>query len=301
MKCTIIIERIHMHDKSLFQKLFTENELKDIIRRASHMCHSELEEHQFRMAAFYNLDVAHAYDLLDDIPTAHQNYELTIQYLNQDQHQPIWVRLECLYRLGNHEEALEAGIKEGCTESRIALLHENAGKYSEAQKLYETIAQTYTWKPEYTRSHLFPLFLQHHSDIWIKAQNMEKALYYNEKAREKWEQIKDNLPKNLVPIEKGWFFEEIGHIYESSDLYNEALEYYEKAHEYYLLANTEEYLPSSETNYVDGDGDDYAIDFLFQLPEIRMVYYSVNSYIEDDLRRIKYRILNLKEKMKSEY
>ena len=286
-----------MH-KKFIQKLFTESELKDIIKRASYRCHSELAERQFRMAAFYNLDVAHAYDLLDDIPTAHQNYELTIQYLNQAQFQPIWIRLECLYRLGKNEEALEAGIKEGCTESRIALLHENAGLYSEAQKLYETIAQTYTWKSEYTRDHLFPLFLQHHSDLWAKAQNMEKTQFYNEKACEKWEKIKDNLPENLVPIEKGWLFEEIGHIYESAHSCNQALEYYEKAHENYLLGNTEEYLPSSDTNIVDGDWEDYAIEFLFQLPEIKMIYYSVNSYMEDNLRRIKYRILNFKEKIK---
>ena len=287
--------------KKLIQSLFTEPELRDIIKRASHMCHSELEEHQFRLAAFFNLDVAHAYDLLDDIPTAHQNYELTIQYLNQAQFQPIWIRLECLYRLGKNEEALEAGIKEGCTESRIALLHENAGLYSEAQKLYETIAQTYTWKSEYTRDHLFPLFLQHHSDLWAKAQNMEKTQFYNEKACEKWEKIKDNLPENLVPIEKGWLFEEIGHIYESAHSCNQALEYYEKAHENYLLANTEEYLPSSETNYVDGDGEDYIINFLFQLlPEINLIYYFVDFFMKDTLRRIKYRILNIKEKIKSE-
>jgi tetratricopeptide (TPR) repeat protein len=287
-----------MH-KKLIQKLFTESELKDIIERASHKCDSELEEHQFRMAAFYNLNVAHAYDLLDDIVTAHENYELTIQYLNKDQFQPIWVRLECLYRLGNHEEALEAGIKEGCTPSAIADLHENAGMHSQAQKLYEEIAQTYTWKPEYTRDHLFPLFLQHHSDLWAKAQNMKKAQHYNEKARKAWGQIKDNLPKNLVPIEKGWLYEEIGHVYESAHSYYTALECYEKAHEKYLLGNTEEYLASSETHYIDGDGEDYVIDFHFQLPGILIVYYSVHSYIEDDLKRIKYRILNLEEKMKS--
>jgi tetratricopeptide (TPR) repeat protein len=286
-----------MH-KKLIQNLFTKNELKDIIERASHMCHSELEEHQFRMAAFYNLDVAHAHDLLDDIPSAHQNYELTIHYLNQDQFQPIWIRLECLYRLGKNEEALKAGIKEGCTELAIARLNENAGMYSEAQKLYEIIAQTYTWKPEYTRNHLFPLFLQHHSDIWIKAQNMEKALYYNEKARVKWEQIKDSLPKNLVPIEKGWLFEEIGHVYESTHSYNQAFKYYEKADENYLLANTEEYLPSSEANIDDGDWEDYAINFLFQLPPyIHLVYYLVDFFMEDILRRINYRILNIEEKM----
>jgi hypothetical protein len=289
-----------MYDKTLFQKLFTENELKDIIRRASQICQSDLKEHQFRMAAFYNLDVAHAYDLLDNIPKAHENYQLTIQYLNQDQYQPIWIRLECLYRLGNHEEALEAGIKEGCTELAVAKLNENAGMYSEAQKLYETIAQTYTWKPEYTRSHLFPLFLQHHSDIWVKAQNMEKAHYYNEKAREKWEKIKDNLPGNLVPIEKGWLFEEIGHIYESSDLYNTAMKYYEVALENYLLANTDEYLPSSEANIDDGDWEDYAIDFLFQLPEIKIIKIFIDRFVLYNPRRVKYRILNLEEKIKSE-
>ncbi|MBU7043241.1 MAG: hypothetical protein HXS47_06580 [Theionarchaea archaeon] len=284
-----------MH-KKLIQKLFTESELEDIIKRASHRCHSELAERQFRMAAFYNLDVAHAHDLLDDISTAHQNYELTIQYLNQDQHQPIWIRLECLYRLGKTKEALEAGIKEGCTELAVASLHENAGLYSEAQKLYKTIAQTYTWKPEYTRDHLFPLFLQHHSDLWAKAQNMEKTLYYNEKAHEKWEKIKDNLPENLVPIEKGWLYEEIGHIYERAHSYNEAMAYYEKALEYYLLANTEEYLPSSDTNIDDGDWEDYAIEFLFQLPEIKIIKIFIDRFVLYNPRRVKYRILNLKEK-----
>jgi tetratricopeptide (TPR) repeat protein len=129
---------------------------------------------------------------------------------------------------------------------------------------------------------------------------MEKALYYNEKAHEKWEKIKDNLPKNLVPIEKGWFFEEIGHIYESSDLYNEALEYYEVALENYLLANTDEYLPSSEANIDDGDWEDYAIDFLFQLPEIKIIKIFIDRFVLYNPRRVKYRILNLEEKIKSE-
>ena len=34
-------------------------------------------------------------------------------------------------------------------------------------------------------------------------------------------------------------------------------------------------------------------------PDNVIVYYSVHSSIEDDLKRIKYRILNLEEKMKS--
>ncbi len=91
----------------------------------------------------------------------------------------------------------------------------------------------------------------------------------------------------------------MGHIHEKAGDLTEALEYYQKALEKYELGNTEEYRPSSETHYEDGDWDHYAGYFYTQLPETLMLNLKSEYFMKFHLRRIRYRILKLEEQEKT--
>lgn len=109
----------------------------------------------------------------------------------------------------------------------------------------------------------------------------------------------NTLERNLYPIEEAWLHEGIKYIYEKSGDFETATEHYEKALEKYELANTEEYHDSSETHYIDGDWNCYCIkSFYFQPPEALMLNLTVEHFMKFNFGKIKYRILNLEEKMK---
>lgn len=103
----------------------------------------------------------------------------------------------------------------------------------------------------------------------------------------------------MYPVEEAWLYEGVGHIHEKAGDLTEALEYYQKALEKYELGNTEEYRPSSETHYEDGDWDHYAGYFYTQLPETLMLNLKSEYFMKFHLRRIRYRILKLEEQEKT--
>jgi len=86
-------------------------------------------------------------------------------------------------------------------------------------------------------------------------------------------------------------------IYEKAGEFDTALEYYKRAEVKYEQAYTED-ITSTEVNQVDGDWDDYWGFFVNQIPDFRLIYFRSDGPEENDYRRIKYRILNLKEQMK---
>jgi hypothetical protein len=285
----------------IIQNLFREEELKNKYRTISNALWKEISLKNYQIAGFYYIDLSHISILLENESESKKNYQNALNYLQMGSLNLSFLKAECLIHLGEIDKALKIVIKTfSQNKSVLAQLYEIAGMHSQVQSCYEQIAQTYTWKPEYTRDHLFPLFLQHHSDLWAKAKNMEKTRFYNEKACEKWEKIKDNLSANLVPIEKGWLFEEIGYIYEKANNYKTTMNYYDYAENEYDKAFSEEHLAETETYWVDGDGEYYIDSFSLQVPYLNFMTFRDEHFKESYFRRIKYRILNVEEKMKSE-
>ncbi|KYK35781.1 MAG: hypothetical protein HXS46_17035 [Theionarchaea archaeon] len=280
------------------RKLFTEQELNAILQKAHNSLQKELNDKDYRMAAFYSLDIAHIYDLLGDREKAEQHYRITTEYLDCADFQPLWIRLECLRALGKLEEAVKAALSNPShSKIELAELYKEAGKHDIARKIYAELATRQFCNPDRLENFIYPQYLQHISNLWERAQNAEKAREFNESAREAWEKVEAKLEKHLYPIEKAWLNEGVGYIYEKACNFEKAMDYYQKAGEEYDLANMEKYRASSETHQVDGDWDHYAIYFYTQLPETLMINF-LEYFMKFNFRRIKYRILMLEEKMR---
>jgi tetratricopeptide (TPR) repeat protein len=284
----------------ILRKLFTEQELERTLSVALCKLQKELNDNDYRMAAFRSHDIAHIYDILENKKSAEHYYRSTIRYLDRAEFQPLWIRIECLNALGDHKEALEVLLNDPHhTRLGLAELYEKVGKYDTAREIYAELATEQSKKAE--RSKVFQsLFLQHASDLWERAQNTEEARKCNQRAVYAWEKMKDDMKRPLVSIEKAWLYEEVGYIYEKAGKFETAMKYYEKAESKYELAYTED-VASAETHYVDGDWGYYIECFYFQLPEIRMIKLRFEYFMKFDFRRIKYRILKLKEKMRVQH
>jgi tetratricopeptide (TPR) repeat protein len=269
------------------------------LQKARYELQKELDDKDYRMAAFRGLDVAHIYHILGDKKKANHYYRAALNYLDSADFQPLWIRLECLSALGKHEEALKIVLDDPhYTQLGRATLFEKAGNHDIAQKIYTELAIEHA-KKAIKSEFLQPLFLQHAADLWERAHNIKEARKYNQMARKAWEKMKDNM-ESLHTIEKAWLNEEVGYIYEKAGKFETAMNYYEKAQANYEQAYAED-VTSAGAHYVDGDWDYYIPCFYLQLPEIRMIELSFEYFIKFDFKRIKYRILNLKEQMKKEY
>ena len=282
----------------IFRSLFTEEELRKNLQKSFINIQRELNDKDYRIAAFYSLDAAHLYDLLGNREKAEEYYRNTIEYLNQADFQPLWIRLECLRALGRYEDALEAALSSSHhSKIELAELYREAGNPCIAQEIYAELASKHLCDPDVLENFLYPQCLQHISDLWEKAQDAEKTCEYNKRAREAWEKIESNLEKCLYPIEKAWLYESVGHMYEKARNFTKAMDYYQRAKEKYYQADTEEYRASSETHHDDGDWDYYALYFYTQLPETLMIKFH-EYFMKYNIRRITYRILSLEEHMK---
>ena len=285
-----------MKNIEILRTLFTEQELKKNLKKAQRKLQKELLDRDCRMAAFCSLDVAHIYDLLEEREKAEYYYRTTLKYLDHAKYQPLWIRIECLHALKRHEEALHTILDDPHpAQLELARLYESTGSHDIAQEIYIELAIEQSKKADESEF-LQPLFLQHASDLWEKAQNIENAYKYNERAVEVWEEMK-NMQLSLHTIEEPWLYEEVGYIYEKAGKFSTAHEYYKKAESKYELAYTVD-VTSAEANYADGDWDYYIGCFYFQLPEIRMIELSFEYFIKFDFKRIKYRYLALEKKMK---
>ncbi len=294
----------------IFRKFFAEGELEELLEKAFETLrkYTEMIENPeknsfnqaYRMAAFYSLDIAHIYDLMENEKNAHDYYETALDFLNRADFQPLWIRLECLRALERHEEALKTALDHpSSSREKIAQLYRKTGREETAQQLYAELALEESCNPEEMKASLYPQCLQHVSDLWEKAHDAENAEEYNQRARKAWEKVQNNTERNLYPIEEGWLSEGVGHIYEKNGEFHIAMEYYNRANTKYELANQKEYLASSETHQVDGDwGYYFAKYFYTQLPEILMIDFLIEYFMKLHLRRIKYRILMLEEKMR---
>jgi tetratricopeptide (TPR) repeat protein len=154
--------------------------------------------------------------------------------------QPLWVRLECLIALGKPEEALNiASTDPHYTVLGLALLHEKIGNNDTACNLYRKVTARESVKKE-SKTILRPHFLQYLSDLWEKAQDIERARFFNEKAVQTWEETKDTRYDSLAPIEEAWLHEEIGYICQKAAQFKIAMDYYQEARTMYRKAYTED-------------------------------------------------------------
>lgn len=280
------------------RRLFTEQELVEDLQKANVRLDKELKKKDFTIATFYSFDIAYIYELLGNKKKAEHHYQNTLRYLDHADFKFLRIRIECLRALGKHKEALEAALDDShYTKLGLAKLYEKAGKPDVAREIYTELAIEHSKKA--IESMFFkPHFLQYASDLWERAQNLEKARKYNERAVEAWERMRDKKERPLHTIEEAWLYEEVGYIYEKADKFEIAMEYYEKSKEIYELAYEED--PAAVyTHQVDGDWDYYKeIFFYLQLFGTRIFKLRVENPMKYDYRRIRYRILNLKEQMK---
>ncbi|MGD2249795.1 MAG: tetratricopeptide repeat protein [Candidatus Methanofastidiosia archaeon] len=286
-----------MKSIEVLRKLFTEQELKENLRKTNNRLLEELDEKSYWMAACFSFDLARIYDLLYERKKSKHYYHTTLKYLDCADFQSLWMRIECLLAVGKSKKAYNTILTNPPhSQKDLARYYEKLGKYEISQKLYAELAETQSCDINKMENFIFPQCLQYISNLWEKAQNIEKAHEYNQRAVKAWEKI--TIEKRLYPIEEAWLYEGIGYIYEKSCEFGKALEYYEKSLKKYELADTKEYRNSSEANYIDGDWDYYYIKFFyFQLPEEPMLNLRVEDFMKFNFRRIKYRILKLEEKM----
>ena len=283
-----------MKKTKIFKKLFTEQELKENLQEARSKLQKELENRNFTIAAFYSFDIAYIYEFLGDKKKAEYHYQTTIEYVNRAEFKFLWITQECLLALGKHKQALEITLNDPHhTNLELANLYEKAGEYDLSRQLCAELAMEQSEKA--SKSTFFkPHFLQNASDLWSKACNVKKTREYNQGALQAWEKMKGSS-KSLHPIEKAWLLEEVGYIYEKAGNYETALTDYKKAKSTYEEAYIED-ITCTLTHQIDGDWDYYKEDFFrVQFLGLRMFKLRVEHPMKYDYRRIRFRILNLKE------
>jgi tetratricopeptide (TPR) repeat protein len=288
-----------MEKNEILKRLFTEQELREYLKEALKSLQEELNSKDYSIAVFYSFDAAYLYELLGDRRKAEHYYQTTLDYLNHSKYQWLGIRIESLRALGRHQEALETTLNDpGHVKLRVAALYEDVGKQRIAQNLFTKFAIEQSKKADEVKGFFQPHHLQEASDLWDKARNRNKTLTYNQKAVEAWEEMKDTLQKPMELVEEAWLYEEVGYIYEKAQKFETALKYYEKAKSRYEDAYTED--PGVVfVHQVDGDWDFYKEYFYYvQFLGLRMFKLRVEHPMKYDYRRIKYRILNLKDQMK---
>ena len=179
----------------------------------------------------------------------------------------------------------------------LARLYDELGRHEEALLLHAGMARCSYKITQVHHPFWRPHYLQEAADLRERAQHVEMAHIYNQRAVAAWEEVKDNIGRHLELIEEAWLFEEVGYIYDKAGKFDIAKEYYDRSESKYKLAYTED-PTATGAHQVDGDWDNYWGFFVHQIPDFRLIYFRSDGPEENDYRRIKYRILNLQEQMK---
>jgi tetratricopeptide (TPR) repeat protein len=285
----------------LIRKLYTEEELQGKIQKCKEEHeHSEAKKYyQGMISATYAM--ALIYEILEEEEKSKHFLEKVVDEWNTYQDNcSEYKYLIALMKLGRQEEALEGIVKNPEHWGIKTLAHacQEVGRKNEAILLYSGLA---VHAREISEIHSSPWrshYLQKASDLWEKAENQQLMHLYNQRALEAWEKEKDSIDEDLYTIEKAWLYEEVGYIHEKALKFQPALDYYQKAKAEYEKSYTEE-VGSAETNYFDGEGDHYLGFFSLQIRDWPYIDLPLDSFEENDLRRIKYRILNIEEKMRA--
>jgi len=288
----------------LIKKLYTREELEGKIEKYMKEYEKHESKNEYKYMAFACSDIARFYEILEDKKKSNYYYEKIVETWRA--HPGKFVDSECvgaLRRLQRPEEALKIVLSnpKSWGVETLAHLYEDVGRTEEAIIIYSSLASC-SWELHRVCSPFWrPHYLREAADLHEKAQKFDKVREYNKKTVEAWEKIKDNVDRNLYPIEEAWLYEEVGYIYEKVGKFETATEYYQKARSKYEQAYTDEYLASTKTNIVEYFGDwwnKYYKFFIRQIPDFRLIYFLYEYCKENDYRRITYRVLNLKELMK---
>ncbi|MGC1120575.1 MAG: hypothetical protein WBA22_05730 [Candidatus Methanofastidiosia archaeon] len=282
----------------LTRKLYTEEELQEKIKKYKQEHDSSKAEVDYQRMT----DTAYTLALLFEIMGDEENSKYYLKRIvdEWDAHQNRYVRwayLRALEKLGKAEEAVEEILKtpRNFGIETLAYAYEEAGRKNEAILLYSGLAvhafELYRFSPPFWWPHL----LQKTSNLWEKVERKEWATSYNMRALQAWFEVKDNTDRKLRTIEEAWLHEEVAYIHERAQRFDEALRYYRKAQAEYETAHKKEPV-SVQANYCDGNGDRYYNFFSWQIPDLPYIHLSHDNYEENDLRRMRYRFLNLEQK-----
>lgn len=286
---------------ALLRKVYARGELQDRIKQRMEEYERSKTKNDYRSMAQGCYDIGRLFELLEDKSKSEYYYQKVVDEWNaHPEDVPDYVCVNALEDLNRLEDALELVLAHPTNWSikTLAQLYEKLGKGEEARLLYAGLAYHSFQLSEAYYPFWQPHYLREGADLYEKAQNFYIVRIYSDRAVESWEKIRNNIERHLYPVEEAWLYEEVGYIYEKVDKFEKAMEYYEEAKSKYELAYTEEYLTSTETHQVDGDWDTYLAFFAQQIPAFGLISFRFVGCKENDRRRIRYRILNVEEKMK---
>lgn len=283
----------------ILDKLYTQEELHHRVSKwvARYEEFQTMKDYQSMASTCY--DIGCLFELLKNNEKSTYYYkEIVDEWNAHPEEVPYRICVSALRALGRPEEAFSIVLThaESWDLIDLASLYEELGRIGEARLLYAGIAanslalsnSSSFWRPHY---------LQEATDLREKAQHFEIAQIYSQRAIEAWEGTRDHLDKSLELIEKAWLYEEVGYIYEKAGRLEKAMDYYRKAQSRYREAYAED--PTAVlTHQIDGDWDRYFGFFARQIPDFKLINFRPDGPEENDYRRIKYRILSLKGRMR---
>ena len=284
----------------LIKKLYTKGELQKKLKERITKCEWYQRTKDYRLLAAKYYEIASLYEILGSKKKREYYYQKIVDAWNAHPEEiHVLSCVAALKKLNRPEEALQIVLNHSKNSTAITLanLYRELGRENEARLLFSSeayhrleLAKAYynLWRPHY---------LQDAADFWEKIGQTECAYKYNQQALDAWEERKDNIPEHFYPVEKAWLYEEVGYIYEKAGKFEIALEYYKKAKAQYELAYSEKHLASTETVQAEWNWDCYKIHFAIQIPDFELIYFRSDDPKENDYRRIKFRILNLKEQI----
>ena len=287
---------------SIIKRLYTRDELEHKIEGEIAKLRRVRTEHDYRSTASVCYDLGRLYEILKDTDKSQHYYQKVVDEWNTHPDEVSdHICVSALRALNKPKKALEIILAHAVNwdPEILASLYERMGRKKEAQLIYAGKAY-YSWKLSEAHRPSWPFwqphYLQEAADLYEKAQDYERTHLYNKQAMEVWEKIKDDI-KDLELIEEAWLYEEVGYIYEKAGTLETAMKYYKKAKAAYERAYDED--PTAVfAHQIDGDWDDYRGFFAEQIPDSRLIYFHSDGPEENDYRRIKYRILRLKEQTK---
>jgi tetratricopeptide (TPR) repeat protein len=244
-------------------------------------------------------DIARLFELLEEKEKSRYHYQKIVdEWILHREEVPDALCVNALKALDKPEEALRVVLihPRSWRPFVLADLYEKMGKIEEAHLIYAGISHCSYELSEAYCSFWQPHYLQEAADLCEMGKDLKRSTIYNQKAVKAWEKMKNRIEKHLEPIEEAWLYEEVGYIYQKTGSFEMAVDYYKAGEVQYKVAYTEDAI-STRTNQIDGDWNDYLRFFAKQVPDFRLIYFRSDGSEENDYRRIKYRILNLRETM----
>jgi tetratricopeptide (TPR) repeat protein len=281
---------------SILSILYTQKELKCKVDEYIERYEQVRSSKDYQSMASRCYDIGRLFELLKDKEKSGYYYQKVVDDWNSYPDKiPYYLCVNALKALNKPEEAFKIVLAHAKSWDLkdLARFYEELGRVEEARLLYSGLA-THALMLSRFCSFWQPHYLQQAADLREKAQDFEMVQLYNQRAVDAWEKMKDTIERPLVPIEEAWLFEEMGYIYEKAEKLETAMEYYNKAKSKYELAYIED-LTSTGAHQVDGDWDYYLRFFAKQIPDFRLIFFRLDGPEENDYRRIRFRILNLKE------